>query len=127
MILSRRPISYPIRQALSFPDMKIVQFTAGLLRGVMRVSATLQNHNDVTGVFDPESNSFRVVVDDLTKVAAGSLRIQNIIAELDVVVGLVYDVQFLEREIVEAERRGDDTRQLKADLQAAEDALATDP
>ncbi len=93
----------------------------------MRVSATLQNHNDVTGVFDPESNSFRVVVDDLTKVAAGSLRIQNIIAELDVVVGLVYDVQFLEREIVEAERRGDDTRQLKADLQAAEDALATDP
>ena len=48
-------------------------------------------------------------------------------AELDVVVGLVYDVQFLEEELERAERLGEDTTQIEADLQVARAALAADP
>ena len=65
MITSRKPISYPIREALTFPDMKIVRFSAELRRGKMRVSATLQNFNDATETFDPDRNHFRVDIEDL--------------------------------------------------------------
>ncbi len=130
MILSRKPISYPIRAALTFPDMKIVRLSLEPNNDGndgSRVSAILQNHNDATGKFDIERTSFRVRIEDLGEAALGSKRIRNLLADTDVVVGLVYDVQFFEQELTQAKLRGDDLKPFEKDLQDAKDALAADP
>ena len=127
MIPSREPVAYPVREALTFAEMKIIRLNAVLEDGKMRASATLQNFNDVTGKFDPERHAFTVRIEDLAAASQVTRRIDNILKELDVVVELVYGVQFIQHEIHKATTAGEDTTQLRIDLQVAVDALNADP
>lgn len=127
MIISNEPISYPARGALTFAEMKIVRFLAKLEDGKMQVTAVLQNHNDATEEFDPERHTFGVHIDDLDAASKVTIRIERILAALDEVVQLVYNVQFVTRLVHQAEVDGEDTTQLRKDLDDARDALNADP
>lgn len=127
MIVSRKPITRPARAELTFPDMKITSFSAVIVEGKMRVTATLRNFNDVTQEFDPERHSFSIHIDDLAAASQMTIRIAKILTELDAVVQLVYDVQFIEHAIDQAITDGKSTAQLRIDLKVAQDALNADP
>jgi hypothetical protein len=127
MIRSKEPITYPARGASTFAEMKIVRLTAKLNGEQMQVSAVLQNFNDSTQEFDPERHTFAVRIDDLVAVSQVTKRIDNILKELDEVVQLVYNVQFIVHQIDIAKAADEDITQLLVDLDEARDALNADP
>lgn len=122
MIPSNEPIAYPARGVSAFAEMKIVRLDAKLDTGKMRVKAVIQNFNDAEQELDPERHIFTVHIDDL---AAG--RMEKIFTDLDEVVRLVYNVQFIQHQVNQAEVDGENTTQLETDLQEAVEALNADP
>ena len=127
MIESNEPITYPASVARTFAQMKITDFSIERHRGKMQVTASLRNFDAATEEFDPRRHTFVVQISDLVAASETTKRIDNVMKELDVVVGLVYNVQFIEQKIYEAKAVGGDTAQLEIDLQEARDVLNADP
>ena len=127
MIPSNEPITYPARGESTFAEMKIIRLAAEINDGRMQVRAVLQNFNDSTQEFDPERHNFAVKIDDLAAASLVTKRIEKILTELDDVVRLVYNVQFIQGQIDQAETDEEDTTQLRIDLETARDALNANP
>ena len=127
MIPSNEPITYPARGALTFAEMKVTRLAAKIEDGKTQVTAVLQNFNDSTQEFDPERHTFAIHIDDLVAASQATKRIDNILKALDEVVTLVYNVQFVERQIDQAMTDGRDTAQLRIDLQTVRGILDADP
>lgn len=127
MIPSNEPILYPARGESTFAEMKIIRLDAKIADEKMQVKAVLQNFNESTQEFDPERHAFSVRIDDLAAASLVTRRIEKILTELDEVVRLVYNVQFIQGRIDQAATDGEDTTQLRIDLEAAKDELNANP
>lgn len=127
MIPSNEPITYAARGASTFAEMKIVRMDAKIEDGKMRVVAVLQNFNDSTQEFDPERHTFAVHIVDLDAASQVTKRIENILADLNEVARLVYNVQFIQHQIDQAETDGEDATQLRIDRQKAQEELDATP
>lgn len=127
MIPSNEPITYPARGASTFAEMKIVRITSKIEDGKTQVVAVLQNFNDSTQELDPERHTFAIHIDDLEVASQATRRIAKILDDLNEVVALVYNVQFIEHQVDQAETDEEDTTQLRVDLQTAREALNADP
>lgn len=129
MIQSNEPITYPISGTRTFAEMQVVglHFVRADPTGKIRLKAVLENFDSGTGDEDPGRHNFVVKVGDMKDLAGKAPLVLNLLKDLDSVVGLMYNVQFLQREIERVEAAGGDTTQLRLDLQAAKAALTADP